>query len=118
MELYKIALILLLVGCVVALFFIWLKNRPGSSEPEAEEDQKEPDPVGPVVIPVVDPVPAPAPTPVPIPIPDGPSNQHTIYAFERNVPVYMCPRCDGENSPMRSVCCICGFEFRKGVGRL
>lgn len=115
MQGYQILLIFLLVGCVAALFFIWMKNR--NAAPEPEEAPPEPEPARHVIVPVVDPTPAPTPIPV-YPVPPGESNQRTIYAFERTVPVVMCPRCDGENSPIRSVCCICGFEFRKGVRQL
>ena len=117
----QLLLILLLVGCVAALFFLWLKNRNSAPEPEpTPEPMPEP---GPVIVPVPNPDfvpnsgPVPIPGPGPIPGPVMPSNQNTIYGFERTVPVYVCPRCDGENSPTRSVCCICGFEFRKGYRR-
>lgn len=51
---------------------------------------------------------------VPKPLPQ----QHTIYAFEREVQVLVCPQCDGENSINRNTCCICGYEFMRGGWRI
>lgn len=108
METYQIALVIVLIGCVAGLFYIYFKNRQsaegGTEEPEegvnaAQEPFSIPDP--PPFIPETEEV--------------VPSDQHTIYAFEREAQVYVCPRCDGENSVSRHICCICGFEFRKGV---
>lgn len=107
METYQIALVIVLVGCVAALFLIWFKNRQASESPEQPEAEN-----------VVPPQPLVIPDPAPfVPEPEITvhSNQHTIYAFEREVQVYVCPRCDGENSVNRHICCICGYEFRKGV---
>ena len=41
-------------------------------------------------------------------------DQHTIYAFAREVQVNICPCCDGENNIYRDRCCICGFAFERG----
>lgn len=63
------------------------------------------------------PVSAPAPAaepPKPEPASPAVKEQHTIYAFEREAQVCVCPRCDGENNIYRSNCCICGFELRRG----
>lgn len=112
LETYQSALVIVLVGCVVALFVIWLKNRQSTPEEPAAVPQEAPPPA---------PYSIPDPThyvPVQETQPQIPSDQHTIYAFEREVQVYVCPRCDGENSVHRNICCICGFEFRKGAWRL
>lgn len=106
LETYQIALIIVLVGCVAALFYIWFKNRQGSTEQPAQEPIQ---PEKPEIYSIPDPVAY---------VPEAEeivSDQHTIYAFEREVQVYVCPRCDGENSVNRQSCCICGFTFRKGV---
>jgi len=109
---------------VTALFYIYFKNRqsPGAEEQTPAEpapgiyrpDDYSPAPGPYGAYPAVEPLPY-MPEPV---VPEqerAPSDQHTIYAFEREVQVYVCPRCDGENSVSRHICCICGFEFRKGV---
>lgn len=106
METYQIALVIVLIGCVVALFAVWLKNRQAAENPE--------EPAAELPVPETYSVPDPVAY-VPEPESTVPSNQHTIYAFEREVQVYVCPRCDGENSVSRHICCICGYEFKKGV---
>ena len=115
METYQSVLVIVIIGCVAALFYIWLANRKSSGERPTE-------------------IPMDAVSMSPVMPPDNrcaldhgpvvneeaakhlpPSDQLTIYAFEREVQVYVCPRCDGENSVHRNICCICGFEFRKGA---
>ena len=113
LETYQTALVIVLIGCVVALFYLWLKHRQSTPEQSVESVPQEAPPQVPYSIP--DPAHY---VPEPEVQPQTPSDQHTIYAFEREVQVYVCPRCDGENSVHRNICCICGFEFRKGAWRL
>lgn len=97
MEPFQIAIIIALgVAAVLVLY-----NRSQNREPSEREIQM--------------PMPAPEPV-VEQPAEEMPASpQHTIYAFERQVQVQVCPCCDGENAVGRQSCCICGFEFRKGV---
>ena len=112
MDSSQIGLVLVMVGCVGALFFIWMKYGAPTSESKKKEASPESKMPEFFMKPWEDKAPEATSAGTVTPIS---SDQHTIYAFERSVPVHVCPQCDGENSPDRSICCICGFEFRKGV---
>lgn len=103
MEAFLIALFIVLIACVAAVVYNNSKKQPEQAVPPAEI-------LTPETSTAHEPVEAMPVEPEPVP-----SEQHTIYAFEREVQVQVCPRCDGENSMGRQICCICGFEFRKGV---
>lgn len=91
MEPFQIAILIALIGAAVLVLYSRSQNRqPSEGEMPPGEPATEP-------------------------VREEAAQQHTIYAFERQVQVQVCPRCDGENSMGRQSCCICGFEFRKGV---
>ena len=106
MEPFEICLIVVLVVCVLALFFIYYKKK---KEDESSVYGGPFTPPGPVSVPPA----SRTATPVkPV------SNQKNIYVFEPYRQVRQCPRCDGENAISRNTCCICGFDFTKGVRRV
>lgn len=108
MEPFQIVLIIVLVVCVLALFFIYYKKKRDDEEAAYRSGSSSGGsaaPVGPRGS-LLEPKPEPV-KPV--------SVQHTLYVFERYQQVRQCPRCDGENSVNRNICCICGFDFTKGV---
>lgn len=42
---------------------------------------------------------------------EKPSNQTTIYAYQRDYRTRICRQCDGENAITAECCCICGMPF-------
>ena len=127
----ELIMITILIACAVVLIVLFSKKK-NEDLPPTPTYRPPMTPPAPMVTPAPRPTASPSPvvirssptfrppvSPVmPPPVPSGSpvtSNQHTLYMFERRVSVPKCPRCDGEYDITKEVCCICGYQFRKGV---
>ena len=130
MDGIEIFMIAILIACAVVLIVLFAKKknedlpptptyRPPMAPPTPPLGSAAGSPASAPIVIRSSPSLRPPVSPVtPPPVPSGSpvtSNQHTLYMFERRVSVPKCPRCDGEYDITKEVCCICGYQFRKGV---